>query len=260
MTAPGHLLRPVGIVSSAVPVSIPRPSETPVARLARVLAVPLLLLVATTARAALLPDSTVAEAWRLPNGLEVRTRHIPRTTGVSITLAFRAGTGYEPAGQEGLSTLLAQLEFMGEAGDVPGRTREEMASLRPLGWESRVGTRLVHFTEIATPQQVPGVLQQFATRLAGITMTDASLKTALAEARRQAGEQWFGDPGEALFWRAGALARGLNDEQIVRCAGMPGLSKLTPRDAAALIRRWYQPGNAALAVAGNLDGLDMHAL
>lgn len=220
----------------------------------------LLLALAAPTRAGQLPDSTVADAWRLENGLEVRARHIPGAKGVSVTLAFRAGSGYEPAGQEGLSEMLADLEFMGPAGAVPERTRAEMSSLRPLGWESRPGTRLVQFTEIATVAQLPGVLQQIATRLAGVTVTDSGIKDALALARREAGARLFGEPADALYWRALALACGLSDEQIVRRASMPGLAKLTPKDVTALLRRWYQPGNASLALAGELSNVDVRAV
>ena len=124
-----------------------------------------MLVLAVPAAAQMRADSTVADAWKLANGLEVRTLHVPHAPGVSITLAFRAGSGYDPAGREGLAELLAELQFTSAAGDVPERTREEMASLRPLGWESRPGTRLVRFTEIATRTQLAGVLQQVAKRL-----------------------------------------------------------------------------------------------
>ena len=229
-------------------------------RPARVLAALLLLAPAAAAHAGMLSDSTVAEAWRLDNGFEVRTRAVPHAAGVSVTLAFRAGSGYEPAGKEGLSELLAELEFMSAAGTFPERTRAEMSSLRPLGWESRPGMRLARFTEIVTPAQLPGVLQQFAARLSRVTVTDASLKQALADVRRDAGSRLFGGPADVLYWRAGALARGWSDEQIVRHAGLPGLSRLTPREATALLPRWYTAGNASLALAGDLSGIDTHAL
>src|SRR5258705_3024166 len=147
---------------------------------------------------------------------------------------------------------------MGAAGDVPERPRAEMASLRPLGWESRPGSRLVRFTEIATVAQLPGVLQQLAARLAGVSVTDGALKQALAQVRRDAGVRLFGDPADVLYWRVSAQAQGLTDEQIVRHAGMPGLSRLTPKDVIARLHDWYQPGNASLAVAGDLSSLDVH--
>ena len=52
-------------------------------------------------RTATLADSTDLQSWRLANGLEVRTRDIPRAGGVAITLGFRAGSGYDPASREG---------------------------------------------------------------------------------------------------------------------------------------------------------------
>jgi hypothetical protein len=215
---------------------------------------------AAAAAAAMRSDSTVADAWRLANGLEVRTLHVPHAPGVSVTLAFRAGSGYDPAGREGLSELLGELQFTSAAGDIPERTREEMPSLRPLGWESRPGTRLVRFTEIATQAQLAGVLQQVARRLAGVQVTDAGLKAALARVRRDMGGRLFGEPSDALYWRVGWLARGLNDEQVLRRASLQGLEKLTVQDVAPLLKSRFQPGNASLALAGDLSGVDVRAL
>ena len=225
----------------------------------RILALVMLVLAAPAA-AQMRADSTVADAWKLANGLEVRTLHVPHAPGVSITLAFRAGSGYDPAGREGLSELLAELQFTSAAGDVPERTREEMASLRPLGWESRPGTRLVRFTEIATRAQLAGVLQQVAKRLAGVQVTEAGLKAALVSVRRDAGGRLFGQPSDVLYWRAGLIARGLSDEQLLRYASFQGLDKLTVKDVAPMLRARFQPGNASLALAGDLTGVDVHAL
>jgi hypothetical protein len=205
-------------------------------------------------------DSTVRESWRLANGLEVRTLHLPGAGGVAVTLAFRAGSGYEPAGLEGLSELLAEVQFTAPAGDIPERAREEMASLRPLGWESRPGSRLVRFTEVATRAQLPGVLQQAARRLAGVTPTDADVHRALAEVRRDLGSRLFGDPADALYWRTAALARGLDDQRLVRLAGLAAFERFGAADVAPWLKRWYHAGNASLGLAGDLSGLDVRAL
>jgi len=219
-----------------------------------------LVMAATPVHAAMRSDSTSTDAWRLPNGLEVRTVNIRHTPGVAVTLAFRAGSGYDPAGQEGLGELLAEVQFTSAAGDVPERTREEMASLRPLGWECRTGARLVRFTEIATHAQLPGVLQQAATRLAGVQVTDAGLKKALASVRRDVGSRLFGDANDVLYWRSGLIARGLSDEQLVRRAGLPGLDKLTAAGVLPLLKQRYQAGNASLALVGDLTGYDVRAM
>lgn len=220
----------------------------------------LIVLGAAPAAAAMRSDSTVTDAWRLDNGLEVRTLNVPHTPGVSITLAFRAGSGYDPAAQEGLAELLAELQFTCPAGDVPERSREEMASLRPLGWECQTGARLVRFTEIAAPGQLPGVLQQVAKRLAGVQVTDDAVKRALAVVRRDAGERLFGEPSDVLYWRAGLLARGFTDEQLMRCAKLSDLDRLTARDVAPLLKRRFHAGNASLALVGDFGGVDVRAI
>ena len=94
------------------------------------LAVLLLASFPGSVRAIALPDSTAAESWRLANGLEVRVRYVPGAVGVATTMAYRAGSAYEPAAREGLANLLAEIQFTAAAGDVPERTREEMDSLR----------------------------------------------------------------------------------------------------------------------------------
>ena len=219
-----------------------------------------LALLAPAARAEVLADSTVREAWRLPNGLEVRTLHVPGAAGVAVTVAYRAGAGYEPAQKEGWSDLLAEVHFTAAAGDVPERTREEMSSLRPLGWESRPGQRLVRFTEIASTTQFPGVLQQVARRMSGVTVDDAVVQRALASVRRDRGLHYFGDPADVLYWRVGAVARGWSDEQLVRATSLAHLEKTTAREVNPWLQRWYQPGNASLAIAGDLSGVDVRAL
>ncbi|MCE9626519.1 MAG: hypothetical protein K8R56_01210, partial [Candidatus Eisenbacteria bacterium] len=224
------------------------------------LAAALLLVFAPRAHAIVLPDSTVAESWKLANGLEVRTRHVAGAPGVAITLAVRAGHGYEPAGQEGLADLLSELAFTGPAGDFPERTRAEIASQRPLGYETRVTQALARCTEIVTPAQLPGALAQAAARMGGVQGSDAILKQALADVRRDAGARYFGEPANALYWRSGAILRGASDAQLVRLASLSGLSKLSAKDASAKLREWYQPGGACLALAGDLSGIEVRAL
>ncbi|MBK7369815.1 MAG: insulinase family protein [Candidatus Eisenbacteria bacterium] len=137
-------------------------------RRALTFALPLLLLFARPAAAGLLPDSTMFDGWKLANGLEVRARHVPGASGVAIVVAYRAGSSYEPPAREGMAQLLAELQFHAPAGDIPERSREEMASLRPLGWGVQVNERLATLTEIAAPDRFPGVLHQVATRMRGV--------------------------------------------------------------------------------------------
>ncbi|HTQ41874.1 MAG TPA: insulinase family protein [Polyangiaceae bacterium] len=230
-------------------------------RRALALAAGLVLLVhAIPARAELRADSTMAEGWRLANGLEVRVRHVPGAAGVAITLAYRAGSLYEPAKHEGLARLLAEVQFTAPVGDVPERRREEMDSVRPMGWAVTTNEHLALLTEVASPSQFLGVLHEVAQRAHGVTLTDAALEHARATVRRQLGEGLMARPDLALYYRVAALARGRDDEALLREASGAGFADLTTAQVSAQLARLYVPANAALAVVGDFSNVDVRAL
>lgn len=210
--------------------------------------------------AVVLPDSTFVDGWRLDNGLEVRVRHIPGAAGVVVTAAYRSGSLDDPAGREGLAELLSDLQYYSPAGEAPERTREEMESLRPLGWQATTTPRLTLHTEVAALPQFPGVLRQVATRLRGVTLTPAALAASLASVRRDLGSRTFGQPDRGLHWRVRALAAGISDEALVARAAARGLSGLKADEAAALLRERFTPANACLVLAGDLSNLNLRTL
>jgi len=171
------------------------------------LALPLVLLLVlpgarpTLAAPTLLADSTYADRWTLPNGLEVVTREVPGAPDVSVSWGYRFGLDNDPADKPGLASLLAEVGYAAAAGDIPERTREEMESLRPGGWSLKVTRRQTLFSETAKPGQLAGVLRQVATRMRGVTVTDSGLKRARATVRRLMGEKYFGSVDQMLHWQ-----------------------------------------------------------
>ena len=212
------------------------------------------------ASAVVLPDSTAADAWRLANGLEVRVRHIPGAAGVVITTGYRSGLLDDPKGREGLAELLAELQYFSAAGEIPERTREEMESLRPLGWRANTSPRLTMFTEVATLQQFPGVLRQVATRMRGVAVTPAGLASAAAAVRREMGSRTFGHPEQGLYWRARALAAGQSDEALLAGAAGRWLAGVKPEEATALLQARFAPANSCVALAGDFSNLNLRGL
>jgi len=220
------------------------------------------LLLATFAPAVALdlPDSTSLDRWRLANGLELRTRHVPGAVGVAVAMSFRAGRGTDPAGREGQAEMLAQLFFTAPAGEHPARALADMPTLRPLGWGIQVDPRLVVLTEIGTQAQLPGILHELGSRMRGVTLDEATLKQARATLRRQFGESRLQRPDLALHHRLRELGEGITDEQLIARGTAAGLDKLTPREARALLDRLYVPANAALVLVGDLDGIEVRRM
>src|SRR5262245_1335009 len=89
-------------------------------------ALPGLAATAGAARVAL-PDSTWTERWTLKNGLDVTVRHVPDCDAVTAIVAWRVGRDQDPQERDGMADLLAELMLTARAGDVPERSREEMA-------------------------------------------------------------------------------------------------------------------------------------
>ena len=207
-----------------------------------------------------LEDSTFAERWTLPNGLEVVTRDVPGASAVSVVWGYHTGLDDDPAGEPGLASLMAEVHFTAAAGDVPARTREEMESLRPQGWSLRVNRRQTLFAETATPAQLAGVLRQVAVRMRGVRVDDALLRGARASVRRLLGARYFGGPDAILQSQPREFARGLDKAGIVALAAAKGLDRETPKRVSQAIARAYVPANGVLVLAGDLGGLNLHAI
>jgi len=205
-----------------------------------------------------LPDSTVCESWRLPNGLGVTTRHVPRANAVSITVAYRVGNVGDPPGREGLARLLAEAAFTGAAGEIPERTRDEMESLRPLGWSLEVGPRSTLLSEIASPGQFPGALHQVAVRMRGVAVNDRSLRTALETVKRELRESYSTRADLALYYQVRDAAAGLPERLSETYASGKGLQGIGVKEVQGGLAALYVPANAVLSLAGNLAAVDIH--
>jgi len=207
-----------------------------------------------------LADSTRVQNWTLDNGLRVSTRHIPKADAVAITVAYDLGSDDDPPGREGLAMLMAELGYTAAAGGIPERSREDLDSQRPHGWSVTTTRRSIMFTEIAITPQFPGVLQQVAQRMRGVTVTREGMQAALATVRVQMKDRLAGKPEVSLYYLVREVGLGHDDPQLRRDAPGRELERMSPEAARQQIQRLLVPANAALSVVGNLADLDVPAL
>jgi hypothetical protein len=207
-----------------------------------------------------LEDSTVFESFRLPNGLRVVTRHVPGCQNVDVTVAYGFGRSDEPQGKEGMSALLAELEFHGATAETPERTREEMPGLRPAGWDVAVAPRVTRFSEIAPERLLPGLVHQAADRMRGVRVTQTALKRAIAAVRADLDTAYRLDVGLALHNAARAWAGGSGDASLPRVTTGRGIQGLGVSELQQRLNAAFVPSNAVLAVVGNLHKIPLRAL
>lgn len=223
----------------------------------------LTLLAAAPARAAgleQLSDSTEVEHWTLANGLKVTTRHAPWARAVAVTVAYGVGSDDDPLGRDGQAQALSELAFTSPTATLPERTRDELDSQRPFGWSFNATRRMTLLTEVAAPAQVPGVLSQVADRMRGVKVTREGMRTAIANARQLQNDQIFGNPATSLFYLSREVARGRKEDAMQKHAAASDLDRFTIAEAQAALAKRYVPANASLAIAGNLEGLDLRKL
>jgi hypothetical protein len=207
-----------------------------------------------------LTDSTTVDRWTLPNGLQVVTRNVPRARAISVTWGYRIGLDSDPTDQPGWTSLLAEVAFTAPAGGTPERARNEMESLRPLGWSLRVNRRQTLFTETATREQLPGVLQQVAERMRGVQVTPDNLRHSLTTVRAELEERSHGVAEPMLYWQVREQARGTGPDQLARLVEAKGLERVRPEAAQKALARAYVPANGVLVLAGDFAGLDLRTI
>jgi hypothetical protein len=207
-----------------------------------------------------LTDSTSVDRWTLPNGLEVVARHVPRARVVSVTWGYRIGLDSDPVDLPGWSSLLAEVAFTAPAGGMPERTRDEMASLRPLGWSLQVNPSQTLFTEAAAPGQLAGVLYEITQRMRGVQVTPANLRHALTTVHDMLEERSLGNAEPMLYWQLREHAAGTALDEPARLAAARELRRVRPEAVRQALARAHAPANGVLALAGDFSGLDLRAI
>ena len=216
---------------------------------------------ASTARAlGASADSATRASWVLPNGTHVLAQHVPEAQAISISVGYPGGSDQDPASQPGLALLLAELQFTSTAGDVPERRRQELSSLRPAGADIHVARCMTVFTEVATGPQFPGVLQQVIARIHGTQLSPGTLTAALETVDLLIKHKFRDAPATALYSELTERASGVDSAGMLRALSLEGIRKLTVAELSPMVAKAFPPRDAVITIAGNLSGLDLHAL
>ncbi|MFI6811346.1 M16 family metallopeptidase [Nonomuraea sp. NPDC050328] len=174
----------------------------------------------------------------LANGLRVLVVERPGTGLVAVDLRYRAGSRHEPRGRTGLAHLTEHLMF------APGH----MTELEGLGAVYDADTWFEHtaYHTLVRPQHLERVLRLEAARM--------------RESPRRLGAQREVVRAEVLQ-RVFAFPYGTHLPHLLPLCHPFGhtpagieedLDAITLRDCVAFHRNWYVPGNAVLAVVGDV--------
>ena len=215
-------------------------------------------LAAPFARGSALAAPSVAQ-FTLANGLAVVVIPDHRTPVVTHMLWYRVGAADETAGKSGIAHFLEHLMFKGTAKNPAGRFSQQLAT---IGGQENAFTAYDYTGYFQrTSREHLGMLMEFeADRMTGLVLTDAvvaSERNVILEERNQRIDN---DPSARLGEQVQA-AQYLNHPYHRPTIGWRHeMETLDREDALNFYRRYYQPDNAVLVIAGDVTAEDVKRL
>ncbi|MCS7267311.1 MAG: insulinase family protein [Geminicoccaceae bacterium] len=210
------------------------------------------------------PDPRIT--WgRLENGL--RFAIVPNATppgGASLRLAVAVGSLDEGDDERGLAHLVEHMAFRGSARIPPGALAP-LLEREGLAFGADTNARVDFATTVfmvdlprATPSALDTALFVLAETAGALAFPEAELEAergvVLAEARLRSGPRQRAFERSLAFRLAGTLVPErlpIGDPEVIRGA---------PRERlVAFYRRWYRPDRMILAIAGEVDPIDIGA-
>lgn len=198
--------------------------------------------------------SAPPQRFRLDNGLQVLLHEDRSAPLVAVHVAYRVGAADELDGQHGLAHLYEHLMYGGSA-NLPGAYLTHLTDAGAHDLNGRTGLDSTHYFETVHRNALEFALFAESDRMAHLvdTLSDDTLerqrKVVLNELR-QYRERDDGRVREQLMQRSYAPGHPYRHGII---GSERDLHQISLDDAKAFGRRHYQPGNAVLALAGDLD-------
>jgi len=194
-----------------------------------------------------LPQRTV-----LPNGLVVLTAEEHRSPLAAVLIIYRSGSRDEPHGKTGLAHLTEHMMFRGTPAYPLGAV--DVATGRLGGTNNAVTT--ADYT--AYYFVLPGEHWREALVMEADRMANCSLDRGPFEMERGVAveeRKMLDDDPEAMLDEAVAMLAYTRHPYRYPVIGLRSdIEALTLEDVAWFYRAFYQPGNAVLVVAGDVDG------
>ena len=189
--------------------------------------------------------------YRLDNGLRVLLFPEPSRPKVTVNLTVFVGSRHEGYGEAGMAHLLEHMVFKGTPThpDVPGILKERGAQFNGTTWLDRTN----YFESLnATDDNAEFAIELEADRLVNSNIKAEDLATEFSVVRNEfeAGEN---RPSRVLNQRMMAVAYEWHNYGKSTIGNRSDIERVPIDNLRAFYRKYYQPDNALLVVAGKYD-------
>jgi zinc protease len=212
----------------------------------------------SASRAASAPPAPVKGAtvegiteYRLGNGLKVLLFPDPSKPTVTVNITYLVGSRHEGYGETGMAHLLEHLLFKGTPRhrDIPKELTERGARPNGTTWFDRTN----YFETVpSTDENLTWALDLEADRMVHSYVAAKDLETEMTVVRNEF-ELGENDPGSILRERVMSTAFLWHNYAHSTIGARADIENVPIERLQAFYRRYYQPDNAVLVVAGKFD-------
>lgn len=189
--------------------------------------------------------------YMLPNGLRVLLFPDPSKPTATVNVTYFVGSRHEAYGETGMAHLLEHLVFKGTPNhpNIPQELTEHGARPNGTTWFDRTN----YFeTFSATPENLAWALDLEADRMVNSFIAKKDLDSEMTVVRNEF-ESGENSPFRVLMQRTMAAAHDWHNYGNSTIGSRADLENVPIERLQAFYRKYYQPDNAMLVVAGKFD-------
>lgn len=210
---------------------------------------------ALTAQATSEPDSITSvegiTEYQLDNGLQVLLFPDQSVPTITVNVTYKVGSRHEGYGETGMAHLLEHLVFKGtpDHPNIPQELTEHGARPNGTTWYDRTN----YFeTFSASDENLDWALDMEADRMVNSFIAKKDLDSEMTVVRNEF-ESGENDPGSVLMERVLSTAYLWHNYGKSTIGSKADLENVPIERLQAFYRKYYQPDNAVLVVAGKFD-------
>ncbi|MCW5260709.1 insulinase family protein [Verminephrobacter eiseniae] len=200
-----------------------------------------------------------AQQFTLANGMQLIVQPDHRAPTAVHMVWVRVGSMDEVDGSSGLAHALEHMMFKGSKTVPPGEFSRRVAALG--GRENAFTARdYTGYYQQIPAQHLQEVMRLEADRFANNDWPDAEFRKEIEVVKEERRLRTEDQPRALLIEQLFAATFNASPYRRPVVGWMSDLDAMTPDDVRAFHRQWYQPGNAAVVVVGDVDVAQVRAL
>ncbi|MDK3023719.1 insulinase family protein [Cupriavidus taiwanensis] len=190
---------------------------------------------------------------RLPNGLRIVLAPDAAKATTTVNITYLVGSRHENYGETGMAHLLEHLLFKGTP-SLPGKTIPGEFARRGMSVNGTTAQDRTNYFETftASDDNLDWALRMEADRMVNSVIARADLDSEMTVVRNEM-EMGENSPGRMLMQQTMAAAYRWHNYGKAPIGARSDVENVSIDNLRAFYRRYYQPDNAVLVVAGKFD-------